>query len=108
MLVCLAIQGDDLSLSTLITKDKLSTAEKLEKEEILFVTKQRLLSRLSKLEQEVFLYYIQQYPYDEIAAALEKKFPTKRFSKKSVDNALVRCRSKAHQLGDKTDLFEEK
>ncbi len=99
-------EGDDLSLANLITKDKLSTVEKLEKAEITLVTKQRLLSKLSRLEQEVFKLYIQQYPYDEIAIALEKIFPSKKFSKKSVDNALVRCRSKAQEMSDNTDLFE--
>lgn len=100
-------EGDDLSLTNLITKDKLSTVEKLEKAEITFVTKQRLLSKLSRLEQEVFKLYIQQYPYDEIAEALEKIFPSKKFSKKSVDNALVRCRSKAQEMTDTdAELFE--
>ncbi len=97
-------EGDDLSLANLITKDKLSTVEKLEKAELNAVTKQRLLSKLSRLEQEVFKLYIQQYPYDEIAEALEKIFPAKKFSKKSVDNALVRCRSKAQEMTD-SDLF---
>ena len=99
-------EGNDLSLSNLITKDKLSTVERLEKAETTAVTKQRLLSKLSRLEQEVFKLYIQQYPYDEIAAALEKIFPNKQFTKKSVDNALVRCRSKAHELNKNTGIFE--
>jgi RNA polymerase sporulation-specific sigma factor len=99
-------EGNDLSLTNLITKDKLSTVERLEKEETTAVTKQRLLSRLSRLEQEVFKLYIQQYPYDEIAMALEKIFPNKEFSKKSVDNALVRCRSKAQELNKNVEFFE--
>ena len=101
-------EGDDLSLTNLITKDKLSTVEKLEKAEITLITKQRLLSKLSRLEQEVFKLYIQQYPYDEIASALEDIFPGKRFSKKSVDNALVRCRFKAQELTDTCEFFSEK
>lgn len=91
-------EGDDLSLANLITKDGLSMVEKLEKAEMTLITKQRLLSKLSRLEQEVFKLYIQQYPYDEIATALEKIFPNKKFSKKSVDNALVRCRAKAQNI----------
>jgi len=101
-------EGDDLSLTSLITKDKMSTVDKLEKEEITLVTKQRLLSKLSRLEQEVFKLYIQQYPYEEIAAALGKIFPNKEFTKKSVDNALVRCRSKAQNMGESIDLPDEK
>ncbi len=92
-------EGNELSLSNLITKDEPSTVEKLEKEETTNITKQRLLSKLSRLEQEVFKLYIQQYPYDEIAAALEKIFPNKKFSKKSVDNSLVRVRAKAQDMG---------
>ena len=101
-------EGDDLSLTNLITKDNLSTVEQLEKAEITLITKQRLLSKLSRLEQEVFKLYIQQYPYDEIATALEKIFPNRRFSKKSVDNSLVRCRQKAQNMGDNIDLFGTK
>lgn len=99
-------EGDDLSLTNLITKDKLSTVEKLAKEETIFLRKQRLLSKLSRLEQEVFKLYIQQYPYDEIATALEEIFPNKKFSKKSVDNALVRCRSKAQDMAKSIDFTE--
>jgi RNA polymerase sporulation-specific sigma factor len=98
--------GDDLSLTNLITKDKMSTVDKIEKAEITTVTKERLLSRLSRLEQEVFKLYIQQYPYDEIAMALEKIFPNKKFTKKSVDNALVRCRSKAQEMSKSIEIFE--
>lgn len=100
-------EGDDLSLTNLITKDKLSTVERIEKDEITSVTKKRLLSKLSRLEQEVFKLYIQQYPYEEIAAQLEEIFPTKKFSKKSVDNALVRCRSKAQEMYKALELFEK-
>ena len=96
--------GNDLSLANLITKDKLSTVEKLEKEEMTNITKKRLLSKLSRLEQEVFKLYIQQYPYDEIADALEKIFPNKKFSKKSVDNSLVRVRQKAQNMGADPDF----
>jgi len=101
-------EGGELSLSNLITKDTMSMVEKLEKAEVTTITKQRLLSKLSRLEQEVFKMYIQQYPYDEIAEALEKIFPSKKFSKKSVDNALVRCRFKAQEMSDDADLFGEK
>jgi RNA polymerase sporulation-specific sigma factor len=101
-------EGDDLSLTNLITKDKMSTVEKLEKAETAALTKQRLLSKLSRLEQEVFKLYIKQYPYDEIAEALEDIFPKKKFSKKSVDNALVRVRSKAQDMSSSDGDFGEK
>ena len=91
-------EGDDLSLINVITKGEPSIADQLEKEETTFVTKKRLMSRLSKLEQEVFKMYIQQCPYEEIADELGKIFPNKRFSKKSVDNSLVRVRAKAQGM----------
>jgi len=84
----------------------LSAVEKLEKIENIQITKQLLLSKLSRLEQEVFKLYIQQYPYDEIAIALEKVFPNKKFSKKSVDNALVRVRSKSRTIVISDDFFD--
>ena len=97
-------EGDELSLADLITKGEPSVADQLEKIETTTATKQRLLSKLSKLEQEVFKLYIQQYPYDEIATALESLFPSKRFTKKSVDNALVRCRAKAQSMQKNLEL----
>lgn len=100
--------GDDLSLNSLVTKDSLSTIDLIEKDETTAITKMKLLSKLSRLEQEVFKLYIQQYPYEEIATALEKIFPNRKFSKKSVDNSLVRVRFKAQELSIKYDLFNEK
>ncbi len=101
-------EGDHLSLSNLITKgSEISVVERLEKEELTTATKTRLLSKLSRLEQEVFKLYIQQYPYDEIAQELERIFPNKRFSKKSVDNALVRLRLKAQNMSKNIEWWSE-
>ncbi len=99
-------EGDDLSLNNLITKDELSIVEKIEKRETKLATKNRLLSKLSKLEQEVFKLYIRQYPYDEIAMELEVIFLGKQFSKKSVDNALVRVRQKAQKMDNDVAFLE--
>ncbi len=101
-------EGDDLSLANLITKDELSTVEKLEKAEATLVTKQRLLSKLSRLEQEVFKLYIAQYTYEEMAAELEKIFPDKEWTKKACDNALVRIRAKSRTVSIADEFFEEK
>lgn len=101
-------EGDHLSLNNLITKgSEASAVEQLEKEELTTATKTRLLSKLSRLEQEVFKLYIQQYPYDEIAEELEKIFPNKKFSKKSVDNALVRLRLKAQNMSKNIEWWSE-
>ena len=92
-------EGDDLSLNNLITKDALSTIDIIEKSETTAVTIKRLLSRLSRLEQEVFLLYIRQFTYEEMVEQLKDLFPNKKWSKKSCDNALVRVRSKAQNMG---------
>lgn len=101
-------EGEDLSLANLITKDQLSTVDKLEKAEILSITKARLLSKLSRLEQEVFKLYIRQYAYQDIAEALEEIFPGRKFSKKSVDNSLVRIRQKSRTMSVISGFFNEK
>jgi len=100
--------GDNLSLNSLVEKGDLSAEEKFEREELLEDTKNRLLSKLSRLEQEVFKLYIRQFPYDEIAEELGKIFPTKKFTKKSVDNALVRVRLKSRTINIINGFFEEK
>ena len=99
-------EGEDLSLSNLITKTHLSTVDLIEKEETTTAAKNKLLVKLSRLEQEVFKLYIQQFNYEDIADELEDIFPNKRFSKKSVDNALVRCRLKSRTVQGMDDLFE--
>ena len=98
--------GDNLSLANLITKDALTADETLEKDEVLSVRKGHLLSRLSKLEQEVFQQYIAQNSYEEIVEVLRQTFPDKRrISKKTVDNALVRIRFKAQEIpGEAADF----
>jgi len=64
------------------------------------------LSKLSKLEQEVFKLYITQHSYEEIAVKLQKLFPDKNFDKKSVDNSLVRVKQKSKSV--KCDFIDEK
>jgi len=91
-------EGNHLSLNSLITKDTLSAVDKLEKAEIISLMKQRLLSKLSRLEQEVFKLYIRQFSYEEMVEQLKQIFPNKRWSKKSCDNALVRVRAKSRTI----------
>lgn len=98
-------EGDDLSLSNIVMKQEISVEERMEKAEITNITKSRLMERLSKLEREVFVLYLQQLTYEEIVDELKKKFPDKRWSKKSADNALVRCRAKAQELGEDIDFL---
>ena len=99
-------EGDDLSLTNVITKDNESIIDKFEKAEITSLTKRRLLSKLSRLEQEVFKLYVQQLSYEEIVQELKTTFPNKNWSKKSCDNALVRIRHKAQEMSENVDLCE--
>ncbi len=91
-------EGDALSLITLITEDRLTADEQMSKEEVIRMRVNRLLSKLSKLEQAVFGLYIKQFHYDEIVEQLHDQFPKKRISKKTVDNSLQRVRQKAQEL----------
>ena len=97
--------GENLSLNNIVTRDELTSAQQMEKVEWTDVIKERLTSKLSPLEKEVFELYIQGSAYEEIAEGLNKKFPHKKFTKKSVDNALVRLRFKAHELNKENEFF---
>ncbi len=95
--------GENLSLASLIAEDALTADEEMEREENHQLKQDKLLDKLSKLEQEVLKLYLQQFHYDEIVEKLEKLFPDKRISKKTVDNSLQRIRSKAQDLAKMLD-----
>jgi len=99
--------GDNLSLNTLVTKGEKSSSESLEKGETLSILKGKLFAKLSKLEQKVLELYLQQRPYEEIAVLLSTTHPKKKYTKKSVDNALVRARTKAQEMAKQFNLFCE-
>lgn len=98
--------GENLSLVCLITEDKPEAGEQIAKHEITRLREGRLLSKLSKLEQEVYKLYMKQMRYDEIVVELKKIFPKKNMTKKTVDNALQRLRMKAQNLAQHLD-FED-
>lgn len=99
--------GESLSLASLIAETGNSAAEQICKDENYEAKQFQLLAKLSKLEQEVFKLYIQQLHYDEIVDALKRQFPGKKLSKKTVDNSLVRIRSKAQSMSKNQEFFEE-
>jgi len=96
-------EGENLSLINLITEDRPTVVEELENRENHNVKKTKLLARLSRLEQEVCFYYLKQYRYEEIVEVLQEKFPDREISKKGIDNALQRIRTKAHNLAKSLD-----
>lgn len=97
---------DNLSLANMVAQDGPPADEELVKSESHAAQKSSLVSRLSLLEKEILKRYLQQYHYDEIVEELENVFPDKKINKKTVDNALVRVRSKAQNLSEKMDWLE--
>ena len=76
----------------------LAGAEKISNPEQLVIDKESasvleytLVGRLSKMEREVLFYYLRDYNYNQIAAALNKE-------PKAVDNALQRIKKKLTQV----------
>lgn len=63
-----------------------------------FLRQNRLMARLSELEQEVCKLYMQQLSYDEIAKILQDKFPDDEYDAKTADNALVRAKAKSRDV----------
>jgi RNA polymerase sporulation-specific sigma factor len=98
-------EGEHLSLASLITEDALSADDEVAKTENHELHRRRLLSKLSRLEQEVFKLYLQQYHYDEIVDALREMFPNRAIRKKTVDNCLQRVRSKAQLMSGNDEIF---
>lgn len=98
--------GEYLSLVCLITEDEPTADEQIARNEQDKLREERLLAKLSGLEQEVFKLYIKQLRYDEIVDELVKLFPDKDYDKKAVDNALQRLRTKAQEMSKMHD-FEE-
>lgn len=94
---------DNLSLVNVIQEKKLTVIEQMEQDENFEDKRQKLLLRLSLLEQEVLKLYLKQYHYEEIVEELKEVFPGKKINKKTIDNALVRVRSKAQILNDVLD-----
>jgi len=99
-------EDGDLSLINLVVKSGKPADEELSDAESRQNKRDRLLRRLSKLEREVCKLYLSQYHYDEIVDSLEEVFPDRNITKKTVDNALQRARSKAHKLAKKLDFSE--
>lgn len=95
--------GENLSLINLITEDKPTAIEEIEKNENNAINRERLIAHLSPLEHEVLMLYLSQHRYDEIVEKLMKIFPQKNISKKTADNALQRVRSKAQNLTENID-----
>ena len=98
--------GEHLTLIGLVPQGESAVDEQIVKDESLRLRRDRLLSKLSKLEQEVFKLYIKGYHYDEIVEELLDVFPKKRITKKTVDNSLQRIRQKAQSIAENRELFE--
>lgn len=96
--------GDYLTLIGLVQQDQLSADEQIIKSESTDLRQNKLMSKLSKLEQEVFKLYIKGFHYDEIVDELLEIFPRKKCTKKTCDNALQRIRSKAQYLAKNMDF----
>jgi RNA polymerase sporulation-specific sigma factor len=95
--------GENLSLSSLVPEDGISGIEELERDENYKVKLQKLLGRLSDLEQDVLKLYLMQLHYDEMVEKLQEMYPDKKISAKTCDNSLVRVRLKAREMSINLD-----
>ncbi len=98
--------GENLALINLVVKESNPADLDIVREESNKFKKNKLFSRLSKLEKEIVVLYMQQYHYDEIVDELNKSFPNRQrpLDKRTVDNALQRVRKKAKDISDKIDF----
>ena len=93
---------DSLSLSSLVIEQSPSADKTFELREIARIQHEKLMLKLSDLEQEVFKLYIQKFRYDEIVIELKKIAARndwkKKINKKLVDNCLSRLKLKYTKL----------
>jgi len=99
--------GESMSLASLIAEDGYTADRLYARNEALQQLTEKLVAELSVLEKAVFMLYLQQYHYDEMAEKLQEMFPNENYSKKSVDNSLVRIRNKSRNLTGADELFED-
>jgi len=99
-------EGENLSLINLVAECGDAADEEIVKRESHLSKRDRLLGRLSRLEQEVCKLYLQQYHYEEIVESLQDVFPDRNITKKTIDNSLQRIRQKAQDLAKNMDLEE--
>lgn len=88
--------GDEVYLRNLIASDEAPVDERVEKQEIDYKSQELLMIRLSEFEREVYILYRQKFHYDEIADTLMEKGI--KCSRKSIDNAVQRLKSKAESV----------
>jgi len=90
-------------LRNLIATDDGSIDEQIQKREDDDLRHNRLMDKLSELEQEVYVLYIKKYHYDEIRDELRKS-GRKGISTKTIDNSLFRIRTKSRNLFKNEDF----
>jgi RNA polymerase sporulation-specific sigma factor len=96
--------NDELSLSSIIPSPDGDVLGKLQNKEEFATLVNKLLSRLSKFEKQVFFLYAQQYTYEEISDIINRKFPQRSdVNVKGVDNALSRIKNKAKVIVKRHD-----
>jgi RNA polymerase sporulation-specific sigma factor len=86
--------GEHLTLAALVADKHMTGDEQFAHDEILDMQVEKLRESLSDLERDVFDLYIQRFRYNEIVEMLMEKYPD-QISKKAVDNASTRARTKA-------------
>ncbi len=94
--------NDDLSLINIVKSKDAPILDGLEIREFIRNFTKKLLSKLSKYEQEVFVLYVQKYSYEEIALAVIQSEDAKAV--KAVDNGLSRIKHKGWEIYEKMVL----
>ena len=90
--------NDDLSLINIIPQTKGDVLTLVESKEYFTKLVHKLLSKLSKLEREVFMLYIEKFTYEEIAEVINRRRVKNTVKIKGVDNALSRIKTKAKSI----------
>ena len=91
--------NDDLSLINIVKSKDSPILDKLEVREFITNFTKKLLSKLSRFEQEVFVLYVQKYSYEEIATKVIGSDDEKAV--KAIDNGLSRIKHKGWENYEK-------
>lgn len=98
---------ENLSLGNLLAEDCLAVDEQYEKDENYSEIENKLISKLSPLENAVYKLYVKQYKYSEIVEKLKGKIPGVKVNKKAIDNALFRVRQKSRKISSEINWLDK-
>lgn len=95
--------GEELMLRNLLASGGMSADERLGEDEEKQIKENLLISKLSDLEKDVYILYVQKYHYEEMVEILRRE-GREDISLKCIDNSVQRLKMKARNMSKSIDF----